>query len=515
VTFSPTTTIQEQWRDKVRLFLPEPGDEAEPRALAEVSTDPRALGPVSCLTYQSLATQTEEREFLDRVGRTAWIEELVGGGRTPEGADSYLRDLEAKGPGPYSEGVRHRAAARKRRLLESGEATIEQLLHPNALDLLDRVVEQGTGVVVLDEAHHLLDYWSMILSRLIARLPGALVVGLTATPPATAEGGELDNYLRLVDGIDFEVPTPAVVRSGNLAPYQDLVLITAPTDGERTFLASQHQLLEQAFARAFDDPRFPGFVEGLVNRPGGERTWQELMSEEFESAFAGVRYLLDRGVPLADDVETVPEMRGPPTPRDRAALVRAWCLGFLRLSPEPADKQTLADLRAALRTLGVGMTETGWRTTTSPADRVLAYSRAKVDAAVRIVGEEAGAMGDRLRAVVLTDFERSSPTALRRHGGRAGRRNRGAPSRWCARWWATAGRTLSTRSWSRATRCWRTPTPPGGSWRTRGRGSGGPGCPSSSPGRTPATAWSRSTARAATGSPGTTSGGSPTCSSGA
>ena len=417
VTFSPTTTIQEQWKDKVRLFLPElPGGD-DPPQLGHVSTDPAALGAISCLTYQSPATQTQEREFLDRVGREAWAEELVDGGRTPEGADAYLRDLESKGPEPYREGVRCRAAAHKRTLLESGAATVEQLLHPNALDLLERIVAHGTGVIVLDEAHHLLDYWAMILTRLIARLPDALVVGLTATPPASSEGDELENYLRLVNGIDFEVPTPAVVRSGNLAPYQDLVLITAPTDSERRFLDSQHELLEQAFARAFDDPRFPGFVESVVNRPGGERSFRDLMSEEFEVAVAGVRYLLHRGVPLTDDVGTVPEMRAPMGLRDRAALVRAWCLGFLRLSKEPGDREILADLRAALRVLGLTMTETGWRRTTSPLDRVLAYSRSKADGAVRILAEEADAMGDRLRAVVLTDFERSSPTALRRLEG--------------------------------------------------------------------------------------------------
>jgi superfamily II DNA or RNA helicase len=418
VTFSPTTTIQEQWKDKVRLFLPDPPPGAsDPPALAEVSTEPEHLGAISCLTYQSLATQTQEREFLDRVGRQAWIDELVEGDRTPEGAEAYLRELEQKGPGPYSEGVRRRAAARKRKLLESGEATIEQLLHPNALDLVERIVALDVGVIVLDEAHHLLDYWAMILACLIARLPTAIVVGLTATPPASAEGDELDNYLALVDGIDFEVPTPAVVRSGNLAPYQDLVLITRPTDGEKAFLSSQHQLLEQAFARAFDDQRFPAFVEATVNRPDAKRTWQDLLSEEFEIAVAGVRYLLERNVALAPDVETVPEMLGPLTTTDRGALVRWWCLGFLRLSKEPADEQALADLKAALRTLGLSMTETGWRKTTSPTDRVLAYSRSKTDGAVTILAEESQAMGDRLRAVVLTDFERSSPTALRRLEG--------------------------------------------------------------------------------------------------
>ncbi|MEX2458947.1 MAG: hypothetical protein WD770_08180, partial [Actinomycetota bacterium] len=88
-----------------------------------------------------------------------------------------------------------------------------------------------------------------------------------------------------------------------------------------------------------------------------------------------------------------------------------------RRSPSPEDAEALADLKAALRTLGWSMTESGWRAGTNPIDRVLAYSRTKVDGMVRILGAERAAMGDRLRAVVLTDFERSSATALRKLEG--------------------------------------------------------------------------------------------------
>lgn len=419
VTFSPTTTIQGQWRERVRLFLPDPpAGEASPPGLARVSTDPVSLRDISCLTYQSLSTQTEEREFLERLGRLAWIEELLDAGRSPEGAAAHLDDVRARAADVYDEGVRRRARVRKRELLASGEARIEDLLHPNALGLIERIVAQGTGCIVLDEAHHLLDYWAMILAHLIGRLPQALVVGLTATPPASADPEEMGNYLALVDGIDFEVPTPAVVRSGHLAPYQDLVLFTEPTPTELEFLRSKHRLLEQAFGSVFDDPRFPGYVEQRVNRGGsGSPSWRTLFEEEFDVAVAGVRFLLVRGQPLADDVEVIPEMRRPLSPADRRALVRDWCLGFLRLSKDPVDRERLADLRQALRTLGLVLTETGWRRGPSPLDRVLAYSRSKVEGMVRILGEEAESMGDALRAVVVTDYERTSATALRRLEG--------------------------------------------------------------------------------------------------
>jgi type III restriction/modification enzyme restriction subunit len=419
VTFSPTTTIQEQWRDKVRMFVPEtlPAD-GRSALLDAVSTDPSRLGAISSLTYQSLSTQTQEREFLDRLGHAAWLGELVADGRTEEAAADRLDGIRARSATVYARGVALRARRRKRDLLASGEASVHELLHPNALDLIDRIVAAGTGCIILDEAHHLLDYWALILGDLIERLPDALVVGLTATPPASAEPEELENYLRLVNGIDFEVPTPAVVRSGYLAPYQDLALVTAPTERERRFIAGAEERLEAAIERVFSDPRFMPRLRMLVNGPAGDgEPWSALLRDDFEVAVGAVRVLLEAGESLAESIELVPEMRRPAGMEDRLALVRDWCLDVLRLSAAAEDQATLGDLRAALRTVGLVMGETGWRRAPGPIDRVLAYSESKVAGMVEILRAESESLDSRLRAVVLTDFERASTTAQRQLAG--------------------------------------------------------------------------------------------------
>lgn len=419
LTFSPTTTIQEQWRDKVRMFVPETlSAERQAALLDAVSTDPSRLGAISSLTYQSLSTQTQEREFLDRLGHVAWLAELVADGRTEDGATTRLEGIRARSATVYDRGVALRARRRKRDLLLAGEVSVHDLLHPNALDLIDRIVAAGTGCIILDEAHHLLDYWALILKDLIGRLPDALVVGLTATPPSSAEPEELENYLRLVNGIDFEVPTPAVVRSGYLAPYQDLALVTAPTERERQFIAGAEERLDAAIARVFSDERFLPRLRLLVNGPAGDGgPWQALLSDDFEVAVAAVRVLLEAGDPLAESIELVPEIRRPATIDDRLALVRDWCLDVLRLSSVPDDQAALGDLRAALRTVGLVMGETGWRKAQGPIDRVLAYSESKVAGMVEILRAESASMGSRLRAVVLTDFERASTTAQRQLAG--------------------------------------------------------------------------------------------------
>jgi hypothetical protein len=415
VTFSPTTTIQEQWRDKVRLFISADTPDARADELLDcVSTDPSHLGAISNLTYQSLSTQTQEREFLDRLGRTAWLRELVeDGGRDTESAEAYLANVIARSEPVFRREVAKRAIREKRRALAGGEVSLHELLHPNAVHLIDRIVATGTGCVILDEAHHLLDYWGLILADLIARLPSVLIVGLTATPPATAEPEEMANYLRLVDGIDFEVPTPAVVRSGYLAPYQDLVLLTRPTADEREFLEREDELLHTALEGMERDTRFGPWLTDRMNRPSGEPTWERLLSNEFEFAVAGVRVLAARGIALADDIELADGLRQQPTLDDRLAILRKWSLDVLRLSHDPADAGRLADLRAVLRTLGMVMTETGWRRAASPLDRVLAYSDSKVAGMLEILRTEHAAIGDRLRAVVLTDHERAPALATR------------------------------------------------------------------------------------------------------
>jgi superfamily II DNA or RNA helicase len=419
VSFSPTTTIQEQWRDKVRLFLPDrlSGDDAW-SGFAAVSTDPTRLGVISNLTYQSLSTQTQEREFLERLGRDEWLRELIeDGGREADGAQAYLERVLVRSERVYRREVAKRALSAKRRALASGEARLRDLLHPNAIDLIDRIVAAGTGCILLDEAHHLLDYWALILAELIGQLPNALVVGLTATPPNAAEPEELANYLRLVNGIDFEVPTPAVVRSGYLAPYQDLVLLTRPTREERMFLDRQDELLRGAIATMEGDQRYQAWLVERINRPEGASTWQSLLANEFDFAVAGVRLLVAGGTALADDIDLRDGLRQHPTLDDRLAVLRTWCLEVLRLSEDAADAATLADLRAVLRTLGMVMTDIGWRPAASPLDRVLAYSASKVAGMVEILLHEAEAMGVSLRAVVLTDHERAPALATRQLEG--------------------------------------------------------------------------------------------------
>ena len=120
-------------------------------------------------------------------------------------------------------------------------------LHPNARDLVDRLVAHGVKTIVLDECHHLLDHWALVIAYLEVRLRAAAVqptlIGLTATAPSPQDATGFENYSALLGEVDFEQPTPAVVKEGNLAPYRDLVWFTEPTAPERVFLMRNDELL--------------------------------------------------------------------------------------------------------------------------------------------------------------------------------------------------------------------------------------------------------------------------------
>jgi hypothetical protein len=49
--------------------------------------------------------------------------------------------------------------------------------------------------------------------------------------------------------VDFEVPTPAVVKEGDLAPYRDLVYFTKPTQQEMDYLNNVQRAFEAEISR--------------------------------------------------------------------------------------------------------------------------------------------------------------------------------------------------------------------------------------------------------------------------
>jgi superfamily II DNA or RNA helicase len=400
VVFAPTSTIQEQWRDKVGMFL---DTGVAPRSL--VDTNPVKLAPINVFTYQLISTTGEADDRLKELATDMWIDELLRDDQVPNeaAATERLAALRQNNPDSYRREIARRCVRIRRGSLREGEIATASVLHPNARELIERLVSFGVGTVVLDECHHLLDYWAIVLRELIGRIDSPEVVGLTATLPSPEDGNEFENYTSLLGDVDFEVPTPAVVKEGDLAPYRDLVFFVPPTQREKDYLEGIQSAFERSLAGITSGPRFTEWVTALL-----KTTTQETNAISPALYLAGLRFLNEAGVELPSGVDVPVEASEEMTVEDWAVLIERFGLDVLKPSPDPDDHEKLKELRRTLRGFGFTLTERGLRSSRSPGDLVLTFSENKDRAAREILVAELDEIGDRLRAVVVTDFERMS-----------------------------------------------------------------------------------------------------------
>lgn len=414
IVFAPTTTIQRQWQEKMGLFTSDPAWLA-----AHTSLEASQLADVTFLTYQILSTPGQNQEFVERIALQKWADDLLNSGQANQESEAHNRieTIRQANPTAYRNEISRRYRRIKRDLLSKGQFEGQRLdgrqfLHPNASDLIDRIVALKVGTLVLDECHHLLDYWAFILRELIRELPGVRVIGLTATLPDPANEQEYENYYALLGDVDFEVPTPAVVKEGSLAPYRDLVYFCQPSGRERQFLKRIQDYFEEAVKTVTETPTFRSWLTTTILERNGQ-PFEQFFNQEAVLCTAGVKYLLSQEAALPDDLVVVDDMLEPISIDDWLALLENFALKSLKVSSDPAGQALYKKLRDVLLNFGISITEQGIRHQRSPGDLVLALSEAKDEATVKILQAEMRVMGPKLRAVVITDFERMSASSRR------------------------------------------------------------------------------------------------------
>ena len=314
-------------------------------------------------------------------------------------------------------------------------------------------------------------HWGRVLADAHELLDQPIVIGLTATPP-DRDGKKPEDIQRYDDffgEIDYEVPVPAVVKDGFLAPYQDLAYFVRPTREELTFIANADEQLHElvaALCRPEDDrasresrvatpwatagsgavgagdlgrrrgavgsravgrraaapsgvqstgePLSDWLIQVLGERrlpTGVVKDWDSFEKRDPAFALAARTFLLRRGHELPPetpppehefDPDEVPEMATLTPVLDR------YVRHHLRRSADAANRELADQVVRKLRMLGVQITETGAQACASPVARVMAYSQSKTEALAPILNAEHQRLGERLRAVVVADFEKSS-----------------------------------------------------------------------------------------------------------
>ncbi len=422
LVLAPTATIQAQWVDKLALFCEDPAAHSG------------SEGPLHVLTYQAICQTADPGGALREAAHERLAEERAKTTGAPvDRARAEIAAFSGVARTRYEREATGEVARLKRAVTRGHEVDVHlaQLIAPTARERIEVLLDRGIGTVVLDECHHLASLWGYLVRAALAVLGEHVhVVGLTATSPAELTGEEADLYAELLGPVDFEIATPAVVRDGHLAPYQELACFATPLSSERDWLAERHVRFAEMLDRLHEPPApgeedlafGPWVIARLRYRDSGDGAarlaFATLAARRPELARAGLRYLHDAGLELPDDAPRGEGWREPPTLDDWLVLIGDYAVGCLRAHPGEAVERRFSELGAALRDLGFNLTRRGVRRGGSEVDRVLTSSAAKPLSAIEVLATEAQSRGDALRALAVCDSERGehqpegSPLAL-------------------------------------------------------------------------------------------------------
>ncbi len=419
LVLSPNSAIQAQWAARTSLFVRQDGSPLSDL----VSTSPQQPRLLTSLTYQSITLPARADEQLDVRALDLWIQTILQDDQAESStaAEIWVDDLRRHNPDYYDQ----RLAYYRKRVRDDDAANgrAMAMLHDSCVASLQRLRDAGVGLLVLDECHHLMGHWGRVLSEVSEYFGDPVIVGLTATPP-DREGRQpedIDRYDRFFGEVDFEVPVPAVVKDGYLAPYQDLAYFVRPTSQELQFIAQADQQfrgLVEWLCQPAEPPR-ESLIQwiGHVLRDKRIRTdreptsrasnWRRFYARHPEFAAAAIWFLRSRGQQIPADVPAVPAPAGDEE-TSLVILIDRYTRHYLRRSPHPQDHELAKAATDRLRMLGVQITETGHRPCASPLSRVIAYTRNKTQALVPILSGEVDLLGGDVRAVVIADYEKTS-----------------------------------------------------------------------------------------------------------
>ena len=421
LVLSPNSAIQAQWAARTDLFDLDGKEKF-------ISTDPKKPGLLTSLTYQSITMPKRGGNELNEAAIELWIENLIANEEAidEENALGWIEDLKIKNSDYYEDRISVYRKKVRDEFSKHGNAL--WTLSESAKNNLQRLKEIGIGMIILDECHHLLHHWGRVLTEVREYFDDPIVLGLTATPPDFQHYQEEDakRYQEFFGEIDYEVPVPALVRDSNLAPYQDLAFFVRPSQNELNYVAQVDDEFKVLLDDLFEEQDYDNAVlpldkwvfKALDERitPGGKKeNWDNFSKRNDAFANAGRTFLLNT-------IGSIPE--GVPYPpeyllnsyQNKLAILRPVLDRYvrygLRRSESEIDHEKAELVTQRLRMLGTQITETGIRPCASPVGRIMAYASSKTKVISTILSSEMQALGGDIRAVIITDFEKTSATTL-------------------------------------------------------------------------------------------------------
>src|SRR4051794_1446784 len=338
LVLAPNSAIQAQWLRAAAAFGAEPG-------VAAADAD----APIACLTYQALARLDDPAVALGDLAERRWaIERAKSTRQTLAGGEGGARAWTGEASARRKRELARIKASLKREIAraEHGDLRLGDLLGPGARERLDVLRHNSVGTVVLDECHHLASLWGYVVRAAMEELGDVHLVGLTATPPDELTKEELELYEALLGPVDFTVPTPAVVREGFLAPYQELAWLTPVLETERAWLAEHDLRFQELITTLHDESAEPMSLPSWIiarmreRRRGAEDdaavSWPSFQRRHPALAQAAARFFASAGLELPAGVPRGESYREQPSLDDWLVLLEDYALRCLAGDSGPA-----------------------------------------------------------------------------------------------------------------------------------------------------------------------------------
>ncbi len=296
-------------------------------------------------------------------------------------------------------------------------------LHDNAEKIIDYLIKNDFETIILDECHHLLNYWAKIIKNFLKKSSkDVVVIGLTATLPKDKSNKEKQAYLEIMEEVDYQVPIPAVVKDGNLSPFRDFPYFVTPTDSEMSFLQSETELVFELIKKIEKlskdgelDYSLLEFCEIFIENPTFKDKdifepidFNSFYLKEPDIAISIVKYLDEFTLTIPIEVIIQDEMEEDISIYDYATLFRFYLYYFLEnntYNTKDSKKESLKkEILKTWKKAGYNLHENRVTEIKNNILKVLQVSNAKIKAVETILKNEYEILQKELTALVLTDF---------------------------------------------------------------------------------------------------------------
>ncbi len=269
---------------------------------------------------------------------------------------------------------------------------------PSHADVIQYVHTCGIRTILLDDPHHIGDTGMGALESFFGVLGGEVqILTMNSTLPYDVKAAEWTRMHALCGDVDMEVRLPEMVRVGALSPHQDYVYINYPTADEGVTLLNFRVRAEQAVAAAMK-LSFAVEINQRLLQLRDQRTGY--LDKHQSEIGALLRMLIENGHTVS--ARLIKDAYGQTTMRPLTLGAAEEAIQFLLDSQSilrKAEREELADLLTDYRVLENGCVHLAMNSRTR---RILNASLGKHESIGEIIKLETEALGDRLRAVILT-----------------------------------------------------------------------------------------------------------------